>query len=1090
LLTGSTPITKEQLREAGFEEMLRTIRETEPPKPSKRLSDSGKSLPSISAVRNTEPAKLSKLIRGDLDWIVMKALDKQRARRYQTANDLVRDIERYMADEPVEARPPSAMYQLHKFVRKYRRAISIAAGFAFVLCLGGVVSTWQAIRAYRSAESARKAEIQASADRQLAEEKAMAHEQTQAALARERRLFYFNRVVLADRELQSNNIARTKQLLNECPEELRRWEWSYLHGICQQELFSLEHHSPVTAVAFSPDGTLIASGTYDGAIHIWDGMTRQNIRTLTGQSVTISDLAFSPDGQRLVSSVGHESVRHGGIKIWDVPSGQKVADVESVNYGVTSIAISPDGHYMAFVYGTFGTAEITIWDLAAQKPFRVLHGHTGPVSDVAFSPDSQRLVSGGFQQPSLSEDLPGEFRVWNVSTGDELLKQTAPFGPVSTVAYSPDGQFIATSGVDRTLRVWDATTGQERIKLTGHTRDVGCVAFLSQSLLASASHDCSIKLWDPRYEHKSVTLRGHTDFITSLAVDPKRDRVASAGADGTVKLWDTTDEDVFTLRGHEMEVGPVAFSPDGKVLASTGRQGELRIWDADSGLCIYASDPGRFNNAAHSLTFSPDDRSLAALVDGAVWILEAATGRKILECPEKGATATALDFSPDGKTVAALSLGKELNDKGEIRTWNAATGQLVQRFAAHLRVGHKVGCIKYSRDGTRLVTSCTENTARVWDATTGQQIFLLEGHTEPVLGIAISPDDRYIATASDDNYIKLWKLDTGQEVRTLKGHTQDVISVAFSPDGQRLISGANDSMVKLWDVESGEEAITLRGHLGRVRGVAFSRDGERVAAGSEDANIRIWSTVPLTEDMRSRRHAARIVNELASRPLVREDVVTAIQAQENIDTPTRQHALDLATRYQENANFHFNASMSVATRPDATQAEYEAGLRLAESAARLLPNDNSHLNMVGMAKYRVGDYRSAVEILTKTDAVYVKFHEGGVPFNLAYLAMAYHRLGEHDQALRTLDRLDRMMAPPAPEDDSHAESKNESDGTTKPKKWDYTKPEFGLYQSMHKEAAAVLRVGHTIDSANGRGTHRRSEILRRMRIDRWLPKLT
>jgi tetratricopeptide (TPR) repeat protein len=299
----------------------------------------------------------------------------------------------------------------------------------------------------------------------------------------------------------------------------------------------------------------------------------------------------------------------------------------------------------------------------------------------------------------------------------------------------------------------------------------------------------------------------------------------------------------------------------------------------------------------------------------------------------------------------------------------------------------------------------------------------------------------------------------------LKGHTQDVISVAFSPDGARLISGANDNTVKLWDVESGEEALTLRGHQGRVRGVAFSRDGQSVAAASEDGNVRIWSSKPLTEDLHSRRRAARIVNELIAKPLTREDVIVTIQAKQNLDSATRQHALDLATRYQENANFHFMAAMRVITRVDASPAEYQAALRLAESSARLLPGDNSHLNMVGMGQYRVGDYRLAVETLTKTDAVYVKVAEGGVPFNLAYLAMAYHRLGEHDQALRSLDRLDRVMAPPTP-NESSVKSNTDSDGTKKPIKLDYTQPGYELYQFMHKEATQLIRSAEDGHQAN------------------------
>ena len=269
LLTGTTPLTRKRLKEAAFGEILRMIREEEPPRPSTRLSDSGEALASISAQRHTEPAKLTKLVRGELDWIVMKCLEKDRNRRYETANGLAADVQRYLDDEPVQACPPSAWYRFRKFARRNQAALVTAAAVALavVVAVAGLATSTLLI--------AREQRATAKRCRPRPGPRT-----TWQTVERERRDAYFHRIALAHRELSADNLGRALELLDECPEDLREWEWHYLMRLCRVEPVVLRDKTEVNSLAFSPDGERLASAGGDGTVKVWNSRTGEVIRTL------------------------------------------------------------------------------------------------------------------------------------------------------------------------------------------------------------------------------------------------------------------------------------------------------------------------------------------------------------------------------------------------------------------------------------------------------------------------------------------------------------------------------------------------------------------------------------------------------------------------------------------------------------------------------------------------------------------------------------------------------------------------------------------------------------------------------------------
>jgi serine/threonine protein kinase len=374
LLTGSTPLERQKLRAAAFTEMLRMIREVEPPKPSTRLSESKDQMPSISAQRKTEPAKLAKLVRGELDWIVMKSLEKDRGRRYETANGFALDIQRYLADEPVQACPPSAGYRLRKFARKNRTALATAGAFVLLLAAAAVVSAWQAVVARQAATQAKEAGTAAEQARDDASDKATKLGEKTEELQKKSnelqkksdelqkksnelqtqrddldRALRHSRWLLDDSNIQAADIAvrdgqgvRARSRLDEVAPGERFWDWHYLRRQAEGSLFTLYVPSGAWSVAYSPDGARLATGSHDGTVKIWDARTGQELLTLKGHTAEVSSVAYSPDGARLASASGD-----GTAKVWDARTGRELLTLKGHTAAVSSVAYSPDGARLA-----------------------------------------------------------------------------------------------------------------------------------------------------------------------------------------------------------------------------------------------------------------------------------------------------------------------------------------------------------------------------------------------------------------------------------------------------------------------------------------------------------------------------------------------------------------------------------------------------------------------------------------------------------------------------------------------------------------------------------------------------------------------
>ncbi|KAL2808652.1 WD40-repeat-containing domain protein [Aspergillus granulosus] len=464
------------------------------------------------------------------------------------------------------------------------------------------------------------------------------------------------------------------------------------------------------------------------------------------------------------------------------------------------------------------------WDPCMQ----VLDGHTGWVTAVAFSPDGQTVAS-------ISYD--GTVRLWDPATGVECrtLQGHTDSGhtdSVTAVAFSPDGQTVASASYDGTVRLWDPATGVECRTLQGHTGRVTAVAFSPDGqTVASASYDGTVRLWDPATGVKRRTLQGHTGRVLAVAFSPDGQTVASASHDGTVRLWDPdTGVERCVLQGHARWVTPVAFSPDGQTVASVPDDGTVRLWDPATG--VERRTLQGHTDSVLAVAFSPDGQTVASAPDdGTVRLWDPATGVKRRTLQGHTGRVLAVAFSPDGQTVASAS------HDGTVRLWDPATG--VERCVLQ---GHtdSVTEVAFSPDGQTVASASYDGTVRLWDPATGVKRRTPQGHTGWVTAVAFSPDGQTVASASEDHTVQLWDPATGVERCVLQGHTDWVTAVAFSPDGQTVASASYDGTVRLWDPATGVKRRTLQGHTGRVLAVAFSPDGQTVASASEDHTVQLW----------------------------------------------------------------------------------------------------------------------------------------------------------------------------------------------------------------------------------------------------------
>ena len=560
------------------------------------------------------------------------------------------------------------------------------------------------------------------------------------------------------------------------------------------------HTDFVSCVAFSPSGKLLASASWDGTVALWRPTDGALVRRLRCGDAWVHWLAFSPDGARLVAGDAH-----GQLHRFKVASGKRVALVSAHARDILALAYSPDGSVVA----TASLDEtVRLWnaeDLSTAAP--AFRGHASGVFAVGFSPDGRTLISAG---------RDGQVRSWDWSSHCLTHAWRAHPSGVLAAVFAPDGKTIATAGADKRIALWSSRTGKR----------------------------------------VAPYLLGHLGLVHHLAFSPDGHSLASASRDHTVRLWDVRShrQGGLRLQGHTQSVQAAAFSPDGRTLASASRDGTVRLWDVRRRDEL--QPPLHYGKAALALAFSANRRWLAAGGDGGMvhlWERGRGSPPRILNSGAR--EVLGLSFSPDGRLLAGAG------SDGRVQLWDVPSGDPRRPLVAHTDA---VFTSVFSPDGKLLITGSRDQSVRIWRLVDGKVIGPpLRGPHEAVYTLAISPNGKLLAVGYGDATIRVWDLASRQVAGTLRGHRHWVLATAFSPRGDTIASGSSDGTVRLWGASrDGWRALgpPLRGHTDWVNSVAFTPDGRTLASASADKTLWLWQMPKPTSQARFRETIDGLTN--------------------------------------------------------------------------------------------------------------------------------------------------------------------------------------------------------------------------------------
>ena len=838
LLAGCTPFKAEELIAAGLDGMRKTLREKEPARPSTRLATlQGDELTTTAKRRSTDGPKLVHQLKGDLDWIVMKCLEKDRTRRYDTANGLAMDLQRHLNNEPVVARPPSTAYRIQKAIHRHKLAFAAGAAVALALLAGVAVSTTQAIRATR-AERAKEALLNSEQKARLAATRAQGEAEVERDRAR--RNLYAADINLAHQAWIESNLGKARRLLARTrpaagQENLRGWEWRYLWRLTRGDdsIEVARFNGGVYHLAFMDSDRTVAVGlsglsSEERGNFLFDlGATRLSNRRVFGRG-QLSVSAWFPAKKWLASSATESFAESEevAVQVFNAATLEQVTRLPVSSF-IKAIAFSPDGARMA-AYQSGGKSAVNLWRTADWSHSLIDNPEGGGIhgGGVGFLGAGNRIAIGWGS---------GKLSIHDTATGDKLREVAAHRDGITAMAISPDSRVIATGA--------------------GFTEK-------------------NIKLWSPDSDKPLGELTGHQAWISTLAFSPDGTLLASSSADQTIRLWDTkTWSEVATLRGHEDEVYALAFSADGRRLMTGGRDGSVQLWQIPPA----KRPPPRWELPEPCRTFavSADGHRLVTLRDDYIlWDLD--TGEKLATLIELRDYKANCDFSPDGRqlltggpkgkiriwnfernSLSEFDTGRKDDLAGvktigvtnfliavwwgpadRVQIWNFETRQLIREFE---HSGLQINEGNFSPRGD-LVLGHDDGSVTVWSAHSGWKPTHFPAHRRAVSGVSFTPDGDTLATGGNEGTVRLWDLADQREIIALKGHLKSVHAVDISSDGGRLATaGGGAESVKLWDMRTHQELITLASDSAIMAGLVFTPDGNKIIGYNERGRLQIWS---------------------------------------------------------------------------------------------------------------------------------------------------------------------------------------------------------------------------------------------------------
>jgi WD40 repeat protein len=801
------------------------------------------------------------------------------------------------------------------------------------------------------------------------------------------RLLYAQTLAQAQLEWAAGDVARMTRLLEGCPPAVRQWEWHYLRRLADGAALTFHgHRSPVTALAWAPDGRRGASGGEGGTVHVWDADTGQIFFSLHGHRGGVGALAFTPDGKFLITANGKF---HGGatgvkvvepseVRLWDAASGQFVKTWTGHDGLVERLVIAPDGKSLVAVAWTkIGEPPaLHVWNIEANKTAGKVPASAGSFLDIA--PDGQLVLLA----LGAKDDEPNRLRFLAPDTLKHTRSCPMPRG-LWGVSLRPDARRVAAmlDNAER-LAIWNTDTGEELLRVPAKGTSL---SYSGDGKRLAVLNGSAVDVYEAETGKMFGSLRDREDWPTVPIWSPDGRRLLTAPQPyslppheaffGTVKVWDLgvprggepLVPEYRTVAGHRGQVRALAFRHDGRQFASGDEEGTVLLCDAATGRVLHALT--QKDGGVRVLRFTPDGKRLLVVSRTRARSWDTATGKEVRshEVGNKDWQA----ISPDGYWLASSESLRALDrDQSlplpEVRG-NGVIGMDFSADGKFLVAGYG-GIPGMLQDGSWgphiFANQSSPGPVVVWDAATGKEVRRLQGLRDYVWPYrpVFSRDGKLVAASCGKWGVQLWDVATGAPHLRLLGRDRDETGgLAFSPDRRRLFV-ATARAVDVWDLTSGRQVLTLRvdGH-----GLALSPDGTCVAVGGR-GEVRLYDSVAaLAPAAALRRQAVARVRALYDQGLLHDEVLARLTKAGDADAVV----LDVARGSAENAVALREAAWAVARKRGAREADYRAALARAERAVQLNVDDPRAKLAAGAAYYRLGDYKNAVKVLAGASTI-------------------------------------------------------------------------------------------------------------------------
>jgi hypothetical protein len=902
--------------------------------------------------------RLATLIRHELDWVVMKAMEKDRSRRYESVSALAADIKRYLAGDAVLAVPPSAGYRARKFIRRYRGPV-VAGALVTLALVGGLIGTSAGfVNAQRQREVAEKEQTRAQREKERADENAA---EARAAEELATRRAYAASVMSAATAISSVQYNTARAFLEGAPERLRGWEWGVLHakldssirGVATGDTAKSSDPANWSNLRMAPDRRsffthrLLAKET----LKRWDLKTGQLLQTFDAPSDfegsrVISYAAISPDGTRLSICPGFLERGHTAIpaQTWDLATGQRIASsaLQTDASMGSHTAIFGDGSRML----VWITGQLSLCSLPGGNVISRCSTEGFPGVYAVFNADESLFT----ENSSLS---PNELTVRRTSTLERVCVLKGHGGIIASAEFSPDSRWLGTAADDSTARVWDLSVSPPTFLVLPHEGSVTNIRFSPDgSSVATICKDHAIRVWD----RATGALRA-TFVSDALVCEPLMfvsdgeggSIVAGLDSDGTVRFWDVTAADTSVLRRHTTIVSGVRWARGnpadivvtssldghGQTFGVAGSNITVRIWDADSGEQV-ASLPGKLGDMTGCEAVSDDGRfaafstgdydatlqvwsDAASETSGAVLgrtdVMDLSTGEKVFSAPNYRIVDW-LCFAADQRSIVLADKSTSIQEKKvQLHLLDGRTGEQLRTRSLDKKClwtfargpdGRFIAAFPSKLYGS--TPADRPNTMLLIDTQTLETIRELDGIDDGQLAIGFSPDGERIVTGGFDGKLHVYNAQTGAPLATMSGHRDNVLAIAFSPDGRRIASGGLDRKVRIWDAKTYDQLAAFSGHEGHINTLEwqplpataeYPAGDWRLFSSSGDSTARVWEPRPIRtrfEAREARKAALGRVEPMVTRLF--EELKDASKVVERIKSDASLSPIDRKTALQ------------------------------------------------------------------------------------------------------------------------------------------------------------------------------------------------